>query len=278
MEEGKRFSQVYLERLAPLRDSVRFRNRLVAYYWEHLHDVHEERIRRLIQRETGAEIPFVSTSYSLAHFFKSNEIRDILDSITLIYQVLVEVGWKNWAENWKEFVARILKEENLGYQLDSRCGVHYFVDEEFEQNRFSALAALEDPKYNGVRAAYEDAYRYLDAQPMDTKAAVRSMFEALEILVKQMVQTQNLSKWIVENTLKQKCLPLYQNEPTAAKVVAGLFDGFALWVDSLHNYRHGQSSEQPVAPKEEVAVYILSSGSAFLRWLVGINNDLGKQP
>ena len=59
-------------------------------------------------------------------------------------------------------------------------------------------------------------------------------------------------------------------------MVAGLFDGFADWVDALHNYRHGQPSKQPVAPSEEVAIYVLSSGSAFLRWLIGINNDLTK--
>jgi hypothetical protein len=87
-------------------------------------------------------------------------------------------------------------------------------------------------------------------------------------------KTKNLNRWVVENALKETCLALYASEPTASQVVSGLFVGFADWVNALHNYRHGQPSEQPVAPTVEVAVYVLSSGSAFLRWLVGMNNDL----
>jgi hypothetical protein len=181
------------------------------------------------------------------------------------------------SDKWKQFVARVLIEENLGYQLDSKCGVHYFVDEEFERNRVATLRSLDDPKYSGIRDAYEAAYRHMDSDPPDTKGAVRSMFESLEILVRQMVpSTKNLNRWIVENTLKEKCAKIYASEATGAKVVAGLIDGFADWVDALHNYRHGQPSEQPVAPSEEVAVYVLSSGSAFLRWLIDINAELSK--
>ena len=118
----------------------------------------------------------------------------------------------------------------------------------------------------------------MDSDPPDNKAAVRSMFESLEILVRLMIPSaKNLNRWLVENTLKQKCLSTISTEPTALNVVTGLFDGFADWVNGLHNYRHGQPSEQPVAPSEEVAVYVLSSGSAFLRWLVGINTDLSKK-
>ena len=38
MEEGKRFSQIYLERGAPVRESRRFRNRLSAYFDRHLRE------------------------------------------------------------------------------------------------------------------------------------------------------------------------------------------------------------------------------------------------
>jgi hypothetical protein len=277
MEEGKRFSQVYLERGAPLRDSQRFRNRLAAYYLQRLSREHELKIVRIIEAETGVQLIFSGYHPNVTGFLQQAELRDVLDSITLIYQVINDAGYRTDAENWKTFVARTLREENLGYRLDSKCGVHYFVDEEFERNRFSTLQTLDNPKYSGVRDAYEAAYRHMDSDPPDTKASVRSMFESLEILVRLMVTTKNLNRWIVENTLKEKCLELYAAEPTAARVVSELLDGFADWVNGLHNYRHGQPSEQPVAPSEEVAVYVLSSGSAFLRWLIGINNDLIKQ-
>lgn len=275
MEEGERFSLVYLDRSTPLPDSNRFRNRLAAYYWETLHNLYSDQIERTIKRETGAELPYTSGyGYSLSEFFKKNEFRDVLDSITLIFQIITNSGQARSAIHWLNFVSRVFSEENMGYRLDSKCGVHYHVDEEFERNRFSTLTLLESPKYKGARAAYEDAYRYMDSHPPDTKAAVRSMFESLEILVKQMVDTENLNKWIVEKKLKEKCMKLYENDETALKTASKLFDGFAKWVDGLHNYRHGQTDDEPVAPSEKMTIYVLSSGSSFMRWLLGIANAL----
>ncbi len=132
-------------------------------------------------------MPRTAVGYNTSQFFEAAEIRDVLDSVTVIYQALDGRGLA-MADRWNQFVTRVLKEENIGYRLDSKCGVHYFVDEEFERNRFSSLQSLDDPKYSGVRDAYEAAYRHMDSDPPDTKATVRSMFESLEILVRQMVQ------------------------------------------------------------------------------------------
>ena len=272
MEEGQRFSLQYLERSTPAKDSQRFRNRLAAYYMANLDEYYCGKIISIIKSETGAEIPSSGMGYSVNSFFKENEIRDVLDSISLIYQV-VDFLLK---EPWKLFVTRVLSEENLGYKLDSKCGVHYFVDEEFERNRFSTLSVLEDTRYNASKAAYEDAYRHMDNDPMDTKAAVRSMFESIEILVKLLVPTERLNRQVVDNALKAKLLLFYKEDETASRVVVGLLDGLADWVNALHNYRHGQDSNEPVEPPEEVAIYVLSSGSSFLRWLVGINNNLNE--
>lgn len=158
MEEGKRFSLIYLERSAPVRDSQRFRNRLAAYFGKEL-DKYSFEIFNIIKRETGAEILRSHIAFGIPDFFKKNELRDVLDSITLIYSGIND-DYSHNNKKWKEFVERVFKEENLGYKLDSECVVHYFVDEEFERNRFSALSVLMKPQYAGIRAAYEDAYRF----------------------------------------------------------------------------------------------------------------------
>jgi hypothetical protein len=274
MDDGKRFTLNYLERSTPTRDSSRFRNRLSAYYWEYLHAMYDNQIIKIISQETGAEIPFVVSSFSIPEFFKIRETRDVLDSITLIYQVLEKNHNLSGSRKWIDFVTRVFKEENLGYRLDPKGGVHYFIDEEFERNRFSTLSILDDPKYLSVRAAYEDAYHYMDNDPPNTKAAVRSMFESVEILVKQMVKTDKLDKNVVEKALKEKCLRVYKDNETASRAASKLFDSFGEWVDGLHFYRHGQKSEEPVAPPDDITIYVLSSGSAFLRWLIEINNTL----
>jgi hypothetical protein len=214
------------------------------------------------------------SKYNIHDFFKKAETRDLLDSITVIYKTLLTHAFSGRSpDEWKNFVARALSEENMGYQLDEKCGVHYFIDEEFERNRFSTLLVLDNPRYTSIRTAYDKAYQYLDDHPIDTKGAVRSIFEAIEILVKQMVNTKNLNKWIVENTLKEKCLLYYESDDTAKIVMSKMFDGFAQWVDSIHNYRHGQIDTDPVAPPVNIAVYALSSGTSFLRWLIELNDS-----
>jgi hypothetical protein len=42
-------------------------------------------------------------------------------------------------------------------------------------------------------------------------------------------------------------------------------------VDGLHNYRHGQPAEQPVAPSLTMAVYVISTVAAALRWLTALD-------
>ena len=85
-------------------------------------------------------------------------------------------------------------------------------------------------------------------------------------------QSKNLNKWMVENKLKPMAVAKTQ-DATEAAVVEKLFDGLALAVDGLHNYRHGQGSQQPIAPSLSVAVYVLSSVAAALRWLVAIESS-----
>jgi len=172
MKEGERFSLVYLDRSTPLKDSERFRNRLASYYNENLYEFYDDETIRIIKRETGAELPYMQAyGYSLEDFFQKNELRDVLDSITLIFQILSNRGTTD-ATNWLSFVGRALSEESMGYRLDAKGGVHYHVDEEFERNRFSTLSFLENPKYKGTRAAYEDAYRYMDSHPPEERKKI----------------------------------------------------------------------------------------------------------
>lgn len=275
MNKGMRFSLLYLDRSESLKDSKRFRNRLAAFYDDSLERFYRNDIGKAIELEIGAEVPTVMGKYWVSAFFKTGELRDLFDSITVIYNTLITKPGGP-ATQWNAFVAKAMSEENMGYRLDDECIVHYLVDEEFERNRFSTLLVLDDPRYSSIRTAFDMAYQYLDNQPMDTKGAVRSIFEAIEILVTQMVETKNLNKWVVENTLKDKCLLCYESDATAKMVTSKMFDGFAQWVDSIHNYRHGQPKPEPVAPPVNITIYTLSSGTAFLRWLIELNNSLEK--
>lgn len=265
-----RFSQLYLERGAPARDSVRFRNRLGSYFEQYL----PGRARACIadiERETGVKVP----PLGITKFFRDAEIRDVLDAITIIYSALLAPKYVNGefqfvttdeSEGWLLFVSRALHEENVGYQVDERGSVHYHIDEEFERNRASALAVLDAPALNGVRAAFEDAYRHLDSH--DTKAAARSIFESVEIAAKLLVPSADrLTRSLCYQKLKERCLAIAGGDATEQAVLGELFNSLGQWVEAVHDYRHGQASDQRVAPSESTAVLILSAGTAYLRQL-----------
>jgi hypothetical protein len=288
---GELFSRLYIERNAPTQDSSFFRNRLSGYLEANHYSDYGE-IAKYLKQEAGLIIvsTWVEKSnfvyFDFPTFFTETRIEFILSSTTLIWRFLKD-KYQNWnsgsipghprgwrypkAEAWQQFVARAFREENLSYSLDELCGVHYLVDEEFERNRVSVLRAADAPRYAAVRQAFESAHSYLDAQPQDTKASVRSMFESIEILARLMdANSKNLNRWQVENKLKPQALSAVTD--TIEKNALGkLLDGVADWVDALHTYRHGQGVEEPVAPSMEMAVYVLSSGAAALRLLLGVD-------
>lgn len=288
---GELFARVYLERGAPTQDSAVFRNRLDAYMQGQHHTDYAE-LSKCLKQEAGlVVVSSYHQSFGVFHdfsgFFTKSPIEQVLSAITLIWRFL-RTKYSQWdgasklldvrgytypmADNWHAFVGRVFREENLGYVLDEKCGVHYFVDEEFERNRVSTLRSLEAPRYAGVRRAFEAAHAYLDAQPPDTKAAVRATFEATEILARLMDPgSKNLHKRQVTSTLKSLAVAGAIDQ-TESDTIDKLFEGFSSWVDALHNYRHGQGVPQPVALSTTVAVYVISTGAAALRYLVQIDS------
>lgn len=288
---GELFARLYVERGAPVQDSSFFRNRLDAYLQANHYKDYAE-ISTYLKQEAGLIVAtaylekYSSVFFNFSDFFSKTRIEFVLNAITLIWRYLVS-KYPEWvksgepaspygyaypmAQAWRTFVSRVMREENMAYTLDEKCGVHFVVDEEFERNRVSVLKCLEAPRYAGVRAAFEGAHHYLDAQPTDTKGSVRSAFEALEILARLMdPQSKNLNKWMVQNKLKPLAIATAV-EDTEANTIEMIFDGLAHLVDGLHNYRHGQAVEQPVAPSLTVAVYVTSSVAAALRWMVAID-------
>ena len=262
-----RFSLIYLEQGAPTRDSERFRNRLAAFYASEIASTHGSAVVDEFERETGAIVPGRGSPRFFVKVIREGELRDVLDAITIVYRVL-QARFSRDRNNWLNFVARAMRETNVGYSIDENGIVRFRVDEEFERNRTSAVAVLDRPQFVAAKSALDDAYRHLDSDPMDTKAAVRSMFESLEILARQIVPAaKNLNKNLVQNTLKQKFIFEGRYDATEQDILSKLFDGMAQWVDGMHLYRHGQNSSTPVAPSVDSSILILSIGAAYVRQL-----------
>jgi len=271
MTEGQRFSQVYLEKGAPVKDSQRMRNRVSAKSYELLNK-DDFKLISLIESETGAKVPWVGSHHSLKSFFEKSDIRDFLDSITIIHQFYRANNNRN-AMQWRAFISRVFKEENIGYQLDAQGGVHFFIDEEFEKNRASVIAGLDTQP--AVKEAFEKAHAFLDSDPQDTSSAVKSVFEAAEILYKHTVDAEGkerLNGFGINKLLK----PLFQDHlkanPTEVIAMDHLLDGFCDWVEAGHMYRHGQKVDEPAPPSLDFAIQFVSQGAGYIRALLVLLN------
>ena len=272
MKEGVRFSQVYLDRSTPVNDSVRMRNRISAIYWDMLSNDKNDLIS-LIQKETGAKVPFTGASFSISNFFETAEIRDLLDSITIIYNYYVK-SQRYKAIQWHTFISRVLREENVGYRLDGSGGVHFFVDEEFDRNRVSLIFGLTSQP--AVSELFSKAYSFLDASPPDTSSAVKAIFEAIEVLYKHLVDAGGkdiLNSYGIQNKIKPLFQQAHNENPIEAKALDHMMDSLCDWIDAGHMYRHGQKVEEPAPPTLEFAVLYLSQGASYLRLLLALAHN-----
>ena len=271
---GQIFTQLYVDRSTPLNDSAVFRQRLAHHLTQLPHD-YREYLGDFLSPETGLWPSSISSSM-VTGTFRDASVTRLLNLITLIWRGLAQYDRRKSyatkrAQIWMDFTARALKEENLKYRLDEQCGVHHLIDEHFEQNRESMLRGLSAAKYKSVRKSFEEAYDHLSKPPTDTKAAVRSMFEAVEIQARQMTGAQNLFAKLVTGPLLNLATERFGSDEVAITVTRKMFESFADWVDGVHFYRHGQNTIEPVAPPEGLAVHVLSTGTSFLRLLVEID-------
>ena len=96
---------------------------------------------------------------SLARFFKSAQLRDILDTVGVVAPAFESLSEPHLAERWRGHVAGVFAEENVAYRLGDNDIVHPYVDQEFEGNRASALACT------GCRSVWRSARRFRSGVP-----------------------------------------------------------------------------------------------------------------
>ena len=270
---GKPFSRVYNVPTQLLPDSVKLRRRLGAYFAGWNEDFLEKLSAHLL-KEHGIIIPYELGGCSPRTFFERANLSDLLDSITGIFVFMVAArltGVVVDAKNWQDFVSRVLTEESIGYILDAKCGIHYRVDTQFELNRVATLKGLGKPRYAAARQAFEDGMAALDGTTPKTLSAVRGVFEANEnvFILTLGPKVNRLTRGHIENHLK----PLVESQYDGRdKLVAERMQAsFSDWVDGVHNYRHAPGVPDPSPPPLELAVAIIDTGTAYLRWLIEID-------
>ncbi|MGR4841509.1 hypothetical protein HLI18_15705 [Rhizobium laguerreae] len=273
--EGQRFSQVYLRRADLLPDSPRMRNR-VALVIGALGDRDELRsFGQLIESEQGILVGQTVHGFQWPPIIQGMELRDVLDSITTIYNAISHYDNARQEHKRKLFLdncRRVFKEEQVRYRIDDRGGVHFTIDEEFEAVRISTISGLGASRYNGVRSLYEDAFAALDNTPPDGKAALRSAFFAAESLFRLMFSSAHqLSSSEVQKHLEPLVSKIYANQKPAINLAQKLVASLRDWIDGAHFYRHEPGEEEPAQPPLELAIYMVSEAGGHLRWLAKLD-------
>jgi hypothetical protein len=253
---GQRFSQVYLRNGDLLPDSRRMRRRIGT-----LIDAHFSReYREIFARELGVAISS-NAEYTgwWPEFMEKAELRDVLDSITLLYQYVTPTYYLNdqslreWTREQRKAIVgearRIFLEEHVRYRVDDQGGIHFSVDAEFERSRIATLRNLGAGRYAGVAKAFEDAFAALDRTPPDAKAAVRAVFFATEGLFRLMFpKAALLGTGEIDKYLRPRIDAAFSADRVAHSAAQKCLTSFREWVSAVHNYRHEPGTEEPAHP------------------------------
>lgn len=171
---------------------------------------------------------------------------------------------------WKNFVEKAFREEGLDYTLDEECGVHPYVDAEFQQNKISTLRCLDKEELRGVKHEFEQAFDKLNSSRQDTKGAIKAINEAVEKLAKNMegINEKNLDKAI--SKLDDILNEIYKNDKVLLDASRAVKRSLNEWNVSCQQYRHGKDADKINNPSEEYTILMLSLGASYIRWLLDV--------
>lgn len=272
--KGLRFTHLYQKRGEPLQDSARMRRRYSAL----VRDTHGlGDLDREVEKELG-----ISVGLQGWHkFFERCELSDLLDSVTIAYRLLSRGARSERyslvkPNEWLISVQRIFAEENIHYTVDNRGGVHFTFDREFDENRASAIAALNSPRYANVLAEFEQVDVRLTEVPPNGKGAIRAIFSAAEGLFRLMFpDAPRLGAKEIEKYLMPPLQQALADDVTASGATSKVLQSFKDWVDAAHFYRHEPGKEEIAQPPLPLAINIVSVGASYVRWLGEVDADLG---
>lgn len=273
-----KFSQLYLRQNKLEGDSKRARIRIFAHLENKLKINSDNifgEIYHRIEIETGAPISFSYTyQNTIKDFLISCETRDFLDSISIVYFILKNhkgfyIPYTH--DEWATFVTLVFKEEELRYYIDHADGsIKRFIDDEFEHDCQTAIASLNSSKYELAAIAFNKAIKYLVNIDPDYRSAVKYVFECAEVLFKKITSANRLSRKFVNDNL-HKLTGIPKEDCEKDPVLKGRIGQFNEWIDALHDYRHGQTDVSLAHVSEGIAVFYLTTGTAYIRWLVEID-------
>jgi hypothetical protein len=261
--DGLPFRLNYERSTVVQEDSVRMRRRLLAIV-----DSMPQRVRMDFAQKVRLDLGLNYDTLMDSQFWMNSNIVDALSAVTTLVNF---AGSGTPDKGMITTVQRIFDDENLRYRMDSKGGVHYKVDQQFEVSVASALNALSAEKYKGARHAFETATKELGKAVPSGKALIRGIFEAVETAFLVRIQNDKIDR-ITGDALDAYFSPLLVNKyakfPETPDRVKRLLDVFKPWIKASHPFRHGGGFEEIHEAPLDYAIVIADQGIAFLRLIV----------
>jgi hypothetical protein len=270
-EPGARFSLFYRQRGEPTEDSERMRHRIGAAIasndW-----LNHNNFKHRVEHDIGIDAPWAE---SWPPFVKKLALNDVLDLITVAAEYLRDSpagSGELMAQQWVAGINRIFREENVHYRVEPKGGVRFYIDEAFSQARTATITALSAPRYANAIAEFEKGMASLAKAPPDGKGAIRDVFAAAEAIFRLITGKDRLGASELD-ALLPILERLYAQQETALRSARKMLASFKDWVDAAHFYRHEEGYPEPTQPPLQLAIYIVDSGSAHIRWLAEIDGQ-----
>jgi hypothetical protein len=266
---GQLFSRTFCQPSELLRDSERMRRRLGAFSDSKLMD-QAFAISRIVEQETGSRVPWIGSRVHLDAFFHRAELRDVLDTITIIDALLRNTVL---GSQWHSFVARVFQEEHTAYTLEKDGSVSFAVDAAYAGARASTIAGLSEDKWTTSRTELERAFADLDEVPANTNSAIRTIGASVESAAKVVVHdaASSIGPTEIEKHIWPRAQVAYAGNPAARDASHQFLRSYSDWVVCTHQYRHGQSHEAAAHAPLELAIAVVSQGCSILRWLSSLD-------
>ena len=267
------FIHRYLDRTVAARDSARFRVRVKAMFdLTVIRRGFADAIEKMLQMHAGIELDHNKYDGNTiwSWFFDKRPMGDVLTGLTLCHRYLVRAR-PDEVQPFVAFIRKGLAEENLGYWMDDDGSFRFSVDEDFAAQRSATLQGLGHEELASARAHYEAAFAAMN-DPKDTRAAVREVFDAVEVVARVIAPNyKNLNGNMIRGELLAAAQASMPGDSTQHdEAWPRVFKSFAEWVDAIHFYRHGQPAGR--TPTEDFAVFVLSTGGGYLRLLCQIHS------
>jgi len=273
---GKPYSHLYVERGKPATDSAKARRRVHGLFVALFDYDGRDQVAKYLRLKCGLRVPgIIGYESAWEPVFDNITLETFLDIITYVHKFFTESKLVDSATRWRNGIIEILKEENVAYEIDAKCGVHPLVDQEFQHNIETAIAGLGSPRYRNALDLFLRMKGELKNIPPDGKQAWRAIFASLECIFRLMFQnSQRLTSSEIRKHLRPLIRRSYGGDEAQLQAAEKLLDSFEDWVDASHNYRHEPGHEEPAQPPFELAVLAISQGTSFVRFIAELDQAI----